>query len=192
MPAEHIAFDTDRLLIRVATEHDTDLFYELWTDPRVMAHVGFPHGLRVTRQEIEHRLQMPFVSEFDRLLVVALKGTGEVIGECHMHAPGEEGVAETDVKLLPAFWGQRYGVEVKRGLIAYLFAHTDCTAIHATPNVENIASIKMQEAVGAVRIGEAVHEFPESMWDYTTPVHYYTYRVEREAWERVQAAERSH
>ncbi len=47
----------------------------------------------------------------------------------------------------------------------------------------NIASIKMQEAVGGVRIGEDVYEFPESMREFTTPVHCYIYRVYRNAWE---------
>jgi hypothetical protein len=40
----------------------------------------------------------------------------------------------------------------------------------------------MQEAVGGVRIDEGVYEFPEAMRDFTNPVHYYTYRVYREAW----------
>jgi hypothetical protein len=50
--------------------------------------------------------------------------------------------------------------------------------------VANVASIKMIEAAGGVRVGEAVYEFPESMRDYTTPVHYYVYRVHREGWEQ--------
>ena len=92
-------------------------------------------------------------------------------------------MAETDVKLLPDFWGHKYGVEIKRALVSHLFTHTDCIAVEATPNVENIASIKMQEAVGGVRIKEAVYQFPDHMRDYTTPVHHYVYRVERSTWE---------
>ncbi|MBN1657508.1 MAG: GNAT family N-acetyltransferase [Anaerolineae bacterium] len=186
MPAQKRVFDTERLVIRPAAEQDVELLYELWTDPRVMAYVGFPHGLRITRQEIEQRLQEPFESEFERVLVVERKDTGQAIGECGMHAPDEAGIAGTDVKLLPAFWGHRYGVEVKRGLVSHLFTHTRCTAVEATPNVDNVASIKMQEAVGGVRTGEQVYEFPESMRDYTTPVHHYIYRVHREDWEREQ------
>jgi epoxyqueuosine reductase len=158
------------------------LFHDLWTDPRVMANVGFPHGLRITRDDISRRIAKQGESEFDRLLVVALKATGQALGECMMHPPDEKGIASTDVKLLPAFWGNGYGVEVKRGLLAHLFEHTDCVAVDATPNVENAASIRMQEAVGGVRIGEAVSEFPESMRDFTTPVRHYIYRVERERW----------
>jgi RimJ/RimL family protein N-acetyltransferase len=184
MPSQNRVFETERLVIRTAGEQDTDLFYELWTDPRVMSNVGFPDGLRITRQEIESRLQQPSDSEFERVLVVESKATGQAIGECGMHAPDEEGIASTDVKLLPAFWGHKYGLEVKRGLVSHLFAHTRCTAVQATPNVDNVASIKMQEAVGGVRVGEQVYEFPESMRDYTTPVHHYIYRVYRKDWEQ--------
>jgi RimJ/RimL family protein N-acetyltransferase len=186
MPSSACIFGTERLVIRAAARQDVDLLYELWTDPRVMSNVGFPHGLRITREEIEEQVHEPGESEFDRVLAVELKATGQCIGQCYMHAPDEEGIAGTDVKLLPAFWGRRCGVEVKRGLVAYLFAHTDCAAVQATPNVDNIASIKMQESVGGVRVGEQVYGFPESMRDYTTPVHHYIYRVYRKDWEQRQ------
>ena len=73
---------------------------------------------------------------------------------------------------------------MKRGLLDYLFTHTDCTAIEARPNVLNTASIKMQESAGGIRVGEAVHEFPESMREYTTSVDYFIYRVNREDWQK--------
>jgi ribosomal-protein-alanine N-acetyltransferase len=182
-----IVFETERLIVRTTTAEDVELYYDLWTDPQVMVNVGFPQGLRVTHDEIEERLLNQGESVFDQLLVVELRTTGETIGECGMHRPGEDGIAVTDVKLLPAYWGNKYGVEVKRGLLAYLFAHTDCVAVQGTPNVDNVASIKMQEAVGAVRVGEAVYEFPESMRDFTAPVHHYIYHVYRSDWQREQS-----
>ncbi len=185
MPSDrNVIFETERLAVRTATADDVDLFYALWTDPRVMAHVGFPHGMRVERSELKERLLEQGGPEFERLLVVELKATGQAIGQCALSHPDEEGVAEPDTKLLPAFWGHKYGTEAWRGLVAYHFAHTDCIAVGATPNVQNIASIKMQEAVGGVRVGEGVYEFPEAMRDFTTPVHHYVYRVYREDWEQ--------
>jgi RimJ/RimL family protein N-acetyltransferase len=188
MPSDRsLVFETERLRVRAARVEDTDFYYTLWTNPKVMSNVGFPQGLRITRQEIEEKLASQPESEFGRLLVAEIRATGEVIGECKMRQPNAEGVSETDVKLLPAFWGHKYGVEVKRGLVAYLFTHTDCEFVQATPNVGNIASIRMQEAVGGVRIGEGVFEFPESMRDWTAPVRHYVYRVYRTDWEKRQA-----
>ena len=182
-----IVFETKRLVVRTPTGADVDVFYDLWTNPQVMANVGFPQGLRITRGEIEERILKQDEAEFEALLVVALRTTGQAIGECHMHRPGTEGIAVPDVKLLPAFWGNKFGVEVLRGLLAFIFTHTDCVAVQGTPNIANIASIKMQEAVGAVRTGEGVYEFPESMRAFTAAVHHHIYRVYREDWQQETA-----
>lgn len=175
--------ETPRLVIRTAVAADVSLFYALWTNPQVMRYVGFPEGLPIQQSEIESKLrQQAGKGCFERWLVVADKATGLTMGECKMERPDEAGISRTDIKLLPQFWGRGYGVEVKAALVDYLFGHTDCQAIEATPNVSNIASIKMQEAVGAVRVGEAVHIFPESMQAYTVPVHHIIYRLYRSTW----------
>ena len=181
-----LVLETERLVVRIATLADVDLFYALWTNPLVMKNVGFPFGLHVTHGEIEERLSKQGQSEFRQLLVVELKATGQAIGECQLPGPDAEGIAEPDLKLLPEFWGHHYGVEAWRALVGYEFAHTTCEFVQATPNVENIGSIKMQEAAGGVRTGEAVYQFPESMREYTAPVHHYIYRVSRADWERNQ------
>lgn len=177
-------FETARLLVRTATESDAQLYLRIWTDPRVMRFVGYPHGLRITIAEIHDQIREAGDSEFDCRLVVVLKETGEPIGEAKLHRPDGEGVAKTDVKLLPSAWGHRYGTEVKAGLVEYLFEHTDCQAVQGTPNKENVASIRMQEAVGGVRVGEGVFEFPEEMQDWTCPVPHFVYHVRRADWER--------
>jgi len=184
-----IVFETPRLVVRLARQADAELFLSLWTSPQVMSNVGFPNGLPITREEIVAQLRARGPSEFEHRLVIDLQDSGEAIGECFMRRPNEQGMAETDIKLLPAFWGKKYGVEVKRALVDHLFTHTDCTAVEASPNVDNVASIKMQEAVGGVRVGEGTFEFPESMRAFTTPVHAYVYRVYRDTWERLHAEE---
>ena len=180
---------TARLRIRTARIADAEILYRLWTDGRVMTNVGYPMGLDTSRQEIENgiREQDP-ETEFGKYLMADLQDGGQAIGECKMILPDEEGVSRTDVKLLPEFWGHKYGVEIKQALVDYLFAHTACLAVEGTPNVDNIASIRMQEAVGAVPVGEDTFRFPESMAEFTTPVHHYIYHVLRDDWERLRMA----
>jgi len=185
-PDNIVVFETARLVVRLATVDDAEIFYRLWTDPDTMANVGFPYGLPISRADVIYKISQSGKSEFQQLLIVALKTTGQAIGECKLHRPDRDGIAATDVKLLPAFRGNKYGVEVKRGMLDYLFTHTDCQSVEATPNVGNIPSIKMQEAVGGVRSGESIYEFPESERSYTSPVHHYIYRVSRENWEKQQ------
>ncbi len=176
---------TSRLIIRRAapTDKDISLLVELWNSPEVMHNVGFPDGLRIDAERVRRQLSKETAGEeYDCVLMVDLADTGEVIGQCELGSPDEAGIAHTDVKLMPAHWGNGYGVEIKRTLVDYLFTHTDCSRVQATPNVNNRASIRMQEAVGGRRTGEGVHHFPESMKDYTTDVHYMEYTVFREDW----------
>ncbi len=183
---DRAVFSTERLVIRLATTDDAEMYLRLWTDPRVMTNVGFPKGLPITIGEIHDSLAKAGNSEFDRLLVVELRSDHWVIGECKMGRSNSEGIATTDVRLLPEFWGRGYGVETKRGLLNHMFTSTDCLAVEATPSVNNAASIRMQEAVGAICAGESVYLFPEEMRSYTVSVHHYIYRVSKEDWKRAR------
>ena len=174
--------ETPRLIIRLAARRDAPLVHSLWTDPRVMENVGFPNGLPITLEQMRENIAGRGNSVFEQLLIVELKDSEQPIGQCLMSSPDGHGISTTDVKLLPEFWGYHYGVEIKQALLAYLFEHTDCVAVEATPNVGNTASIKMQEAVGAVRVSEGIFKFPESMKSFTEPVHHYVYRVYRKDW----------
>jgi len=180
-----LVLETEQLTIRIATETDVELFYALWTDPQVMTYVGFPQGIPLTLEGMKARPLEDNGTVFDRPLVVELKATGQPIGQAKLASPDEEGMAEPDCKLLPEFWGHKYGREAWQALVDYEFTHTDCKAVVGSPNVENIASIKMQEAAGMVRTGEDVYEFPESMQAFTTPVHCYIYKITRKDWERL-------
>ncbi|HOP06380.1 MAG TPA: GNAT family protein [candidate division Zixibacteria bacterium] len=178
--------ETERLAIRRAlpTKQDAKFYFCLWTNPEVMVNVGFPNGLRTTEKQIAARLADEAKDAvFNRLLIVQLKKTKEPIGEAWMTAPDNEGVCETDVKLLPQFWGNKYGIEIKQALVDYLFENTACLAVKATPNRDNIASQKMQEAVGGKKVGLGVAQFPKEMRDYTCDVPYFTYIVTRDDWE---------
>jgi RimJ/RimL family protein N-acetyltransferase len=181
-----MVFETTRLIIRIPTtkDEDVDLYFQLWNDPQVMKNVGFPKGLMMRREEIIAQLARAENSEFDRTLIVIDKESNTPIGECKLGNPDEEGVAHTDVKLLPAFWGKGFGVEIKQGLVDYLFTHTSCNSIEASPNRSNIASQKMQEKVGAKHIREGTYHFPEHMRSFTKPVELFIYRLDRSEWEK--------
>lgn len=181
-----IVIETARLTVRRATvsESDVELYLRIWTNSEVMRFVGYPKGLHITKDEIREHIEKEKDSEFNVWLVVELKNAGVPIGECKLGAPDKDGISETDVKLLPQYWGQGYGTEIKRALVEYLFTHTTCRAVKATPNKENIASQKMQEAVGGRRVGEGVFHFPDDMRDFTRPVPHYVYMVFREDWEK--------
>ena len=161
---------------------DLNFFLRLWTTPEVMSLVGFPGGLRVTADDIRRQIENQSDSEYDQKLVVTLRTDSTPIGECKLGLPDDSGVSETDVKLLPEYWGHGYGREIKQALVDYLFTHTSCKTIRATPNQGNVASQKMQEAVGAARVSEGIYHFPPHMREYTVDVPYFVYELTRETW----------
>ena len=171
-----------------ADASDAGLYLELWNDPAVMADVGFPEGLGITEGEVLEKIGAG-TDWFDSLLVAVRASDGIRVGECRMHRPDEDGVASTDVKLLPRFQGLGYGTELKLALLDRLFGTTGCRAVRATPNVGNVASIRMQEKVGGVRVAEDVFRFRRDMGVPTRPVHHYVYLVSRIDWERRKARE---
>ena len=175
-------FTTVRLSVRQATVADAALLYALWTDPRVMTFVGFPQGLRISQAAIEAQLAHPEEAQTRRLLIAQLATTGQAIGQLKLAMPDAQGIAEPDIKLLPQVWGLGYGQELWPALINYQFQQTDCQLVQATPNVANQASIRLQEAAGLQRVGEAVYEFPATMRDYTSPVRHYIYQLHRSDW----------
>ncbi len=177
-------FETTRLTIRTSAVEDAAMYVALWNDPRVMTNVGFPEGLGVTEGEIAENIRRNPDSDYEQYLVVVRRSDGAVLGECKLHRPDDDGIAATDVKLLPEHWGHRYGQEVKQGLVDYQFTHTDCVAVQGSPNVNNPASIKMQESVGGVRVDRKTYEFAEDDERVTTPVHHHVYRVFRDEWLR--------
>ena len=116
---EDWALTTPRLTIRRASpcQPDIELLLKLWTDPAVMTNVGFPQGLDISAENIERQLRKQDVSEFDCVLIVAVNQTDELIGQAKLGYPNDRGVADTDIKLLPAYWGKGYGTEIKRALL---------------------------------------------------------------------------
>jgi len=89
MTGQNMVFQTERLIIRRAIDSDGDveLYYRLWTDSKVMTQVGFPHGLKITREGIREGLKDAGDTVFDRKLIVAQKETGLAIGECKLGKP---------------------------------------------------------------------------------------------------------
>jgi RimJ/RimL family protein N-acetyltransferase len=179
-------FETKRMFVRRARtrQEDVDLFFRLWNDPLVMCNVGFPEGLLISRDEVEQILSDNDPGLLDSKLLAVLKQEGVLIGECKLGRPDAKKIAETDIKLLPEFHNRGLGRELKQGLVDYLFTHTDCMAVRSTPNVNNTASQKMQEYVGAKKTGRQVYHFPEKMKIPTEPVDHFIYFLDRQTWEK--------
>ena len=184
-------FVTERLSVEAPQPSDVSFFISLWGNSRVMAHVGFPRGLVCDAVELARRIaeNNEKGKVFGRSLLVRLSGDGRPVGECFMSLPDEEGLSETDVKLLPEYWGRGYGTELKKGLLEYIFSRTRAGGVKATPNIENNASLRMQEKSGGIRLGKGIYiaDPKQKEEQGACDVPYYTYVVYRKE-ERLKKA----
>jgi RimJ/RimL family protein N-acetyltransferase len=166
----------------VATGDDASFIASLWSDPLVMRHVGFPRGIPTAAEDVPRRIECG--KGLDALLIAQLRASGDPIGQCTLGTPDSLGISEPDIKLHPSFWGRGYGRELWAALVDQLFRHSACATARGTPNVENMASIRMQESAGMRRVGGGTFEFPDSMKPFTEPVPYALYEITRDEWER--------
>jgi RimJ/RimL family protein N-acetyltransferase len=182
MNRHNVQFETQRLIVRVATSDDASFIVLLWSDPRVVRHVGFPRGIPTAAEDVPRRIERG--KGLDALLVARLRASGEPIGQCMLGTPDSIGVCEPDIKLAPTFCERGYGRELWAALVDQLFRHSPCATVRGTPNIENTASVRMQESAGMRRVGGGTFEFPDSMKPFTEPVPYALYEITREEWER--------
>ncbi len=147
-----------------------------------MHHVGFPSGIPTAADDVPRRIRRsdgPIA-----LLIAEERESRRPIGQCMLGAPDSCGACEPDIKLAPPFWGRGYGRELWAALVDQLFLGSSCAIVRGTPNVANLASIRMQESAGMKRVGEGLSEFPASMQAFTAPVHHFVYEITREEWKR--------
>ncbi|MCX6092835.1 MAG: GNAT family protein [Candidatus Bipolaricaulota bacterium] len=177
-----VQFETPRLVVRAAVAEDALFIEALWSDPRVTCHVGFPLGIPSARDDVPRRIRRG--DGLTALLIAEERESREPIGQCMLGALDSCGTCEPDIKLAPPFWGLGYGRELWAALVDQLFLESSCTIVRGTPNIANMASIRMQESAGMRRVGRGVSEFPASMQAFTAPVPHFVYEITREEWKR--------
>ncbi|HMA69714.1 MAG TPA: GNAT family N-acetyltransferase [Candidatus Mcinerneyibacterium sp.] len=174
--------ETERLYVRKAEDNEKDInfYYRLWNSGEVMKYVSFPEGLGITKREIKKILSSYNESAFDKTLIIVEKKAQNIIGECKLGFPNDEKLSITDVKLLPEYWGNGYGKEIKKALCHYLFSKTKCEIVKADPNKLNIASQKMQKACGGIKVDETFYEAPKNSKIKRNNIHAFVYHIKKE------------
>jgi RimJ/RimL family protein N-acetyltransferase len=178
-----IVFQTDRLKIRGAELDDAEFICSLWNDPALMTFVGFPEGLQTTPENVRKQI-INTIDFLEALLIIETKNN-DIIGQCKLGKPDSSKISQPDIKLLSEQQGKGYGTEIYMGLIKYLFSYMDCEIIQATPNVDNTASIRIQEKVGARLIKRDIFYFPNDMPVKTCPVEYFLFELKKSEFNKV-------
>lgn len=164
--------ETERLVLRMFRESDTDAYAEMLSDPEVMRFLG---GKPLPRAEAWRNMAMVLGHWHLRgygMWAVEEKATGEMVGRVGCWYPEGWPGLEVGWTLRRRFWGRGYATEAARASINYAFD---------VLGRARVISLIAPENVNSIRVAERLGERAEGEWDvFGTKV--VVYAVGREEW----------
>lgn len=145
-----IFLETERLVLRCASEDDVDHLYALNSDPDVMWFLS--GGKPTPREEIRDRVipfWLSFYEQFDGLgfWAAEARATRDFLGWFHLRPTEGEGV-DLGYRLRKAAWNKGYATEGSRALIRKCFADLGVPCVVAHTMAVNHASRRVMEKCG--------------------------------------------
>ncbi|MCH4891357.1 GNAT family N-acetyltransferase [Acidaminobacter sp. JC074] len=157
----------DELTIRSATKADADLLCTWWADGKVMAHAGFPNGLKTDKSKLESQLMKQ--SQMSQRMILDYKN--ESIGEMSYRL--EEGVAEIGIKISNFDYQNRgLGKVYLSMLIDYLFKEIKVEKIILDTNLDNKRAQHVYEELGFKKVAVNVDAWKDQLGKLQSSVDY--------------------
>ncbi len=165
--------ETERLVLRMFRESDTDAYAEMLADPEVMR---FLDGKPLSRQEAWRNMAMLIGHWHLRgygFWAVEEKSGGELVGRVGCWRPEGWPGFEVGWALRRRFWGRGYATEAARASVEYAFESLGQTRVLSLIAPDNVNSIRVAERLG---------ERPRGEWE-VFGMKVIIYGVGREEWE---------
>jgi RimJ/RimL family protein N-acetyltransferase len=145
--------ETERLVLRMFRESDTDAYAEMVADPEVMQFLGKP----MSRQEAWRNMAMVLGHWHLRgfgFWAVEEKESGEMVGRVGCWQPEGWPGLEVGWALRRGFWGRGYATEAARASANYAFDELGQARVLSLIAPENVNSIRVAERLGQKPGGE--------------------------------------
>ncbi len=149
---------TERLVLRPATTADTDRLWQHWIHPDVRRYMFDDRVM--PREEAESWIiaQQAFADRGTGAWVIETSEGGFVGHICLTDAHGlpadYDGDVEFGIALAPEAWGRGYAAEALRAVLAHGTGTAGLARILGVYDAPNLASRRLQEEAGFVRLGE--------------------------------------
>lgn len=160
-----ILFETERFIIRQLTESDIEGFFDLQSDKVAMDMVPDKvMNLEEAIKDLKIRA-INYTAKVDNFDVWAVidNENADFLGTCAI-VYGDPKGAEIGYRFRQKYWGKGVASEVTKGLINYIFNHTDYSTIIADVSQANIGSTKVLEKF-LTNVGEGFCEETKTL-DY--------------------------
>ena len=141
--------ETTRLVLREFVTEDADALALVLSDPETMRYYPAPYDRAGVEQWIA-RNQRRYADDGVGLWAMALKASGEVIGDCGITRQQVEGeyLYEIGYHLRRDFWGQGLASEAAVACRDWGFAHLDAGRLISLVRPENLASCRVAKRNG--------------------------------------------
>ena len=167
----NIIIETNRLLLRIFTEDDAALIYELNLDPEVIRYTHDPIKDLAHASEILEKVIIPQYALYNHgRWAVHVKATFEFLGWCGLKYRAELNEIDLGYRFKKEGWGKGYATEAAYASIQYGFEKIGLQRIVARAEIENIGSWKVLEKCGMTYIGdEEVDGYPVKTYEILNP-----------------------
>ena len=167
----NIVIETERLLLRLFTEQDAALIYELNQDPDV---IKYTHDqvkdMEHAKEILEQTILPQYVLYKHGRWAIQLKPELDFIGWCGLKFRAEENEIDLGYRLRKEFWGKGYATEAAFASLKYGFEKLNIQRIMGRAEPENIESCKVLEKCGLTYIGESeIDGFPIRTYEIFNP-----------------------
>jgi ribosomal-protein-alanine N-acetyltransferase len=141
--------ETARLVLRRMRRTDEDALLAVLGDPVAMQYYPAAYSREEVRRWIK-RWGASYAEHGYGLYAMALKSTGEVIGDCGHAKQDVEGETEIEIgyHVLRALQGQGYATEAARACVKYGFETLGARKLISLIRPENMASRRVAEKMG--------------------------------------------
>lgn len=157
----------DQLHIRSAKTTDAKQLADWWQDGEIMAHAGFPNGLKIDLQALENRVATQ--TESNELLII--EQADEAIGE--MSYQINEQSATMGIKICDLSQQEKgYGTICIKLMIDYLFNQRFVTKIELDTNLTNQRAQHVYEALGFQKTAIKQDHWQNQLGEWQSTVFY--------------------
>jgi RimJ/RimL family protein N-acetyltransferase len=155
--------NTRRLTLRRLEPSDVGQLYTYRSDPEVSRYQSWePASAQEVRAFIERLRTMDPLTPGEWFQVgIALRDTGELIGDCGLHVRADDRrQVEIGITLAPRFQRQGLAAEALQALLDFLFTRTDTHRVFCSVDPRNQACVRLLAKVGMRQEAHLV----ESLW----------------------------
>ena len=153
--AGKIIAETDRLLLREMTDNDYESLYTVLADSDIMTHYPYTFDEERVRGWIEKNIERYRIFGFG-LWTVALKETGETIGDCGITMQNINGFVKPEIgyHINKNFQRRGFATEAAKACRDWAFENTPFKILYSYMKKPNIASSSVAKAIGMHKVEE--------------------------------------